>query len=105
MRPLYALRPRLYGEGHQHHRDGQGHRGRQGVGVGIDKCTEAFQWPPPEHNPFLQEPSPIYVYGRALEGARGCIRACMIHLEETGRISRTFKNPFRKRKPWKIESG
>lgn len=71
--------------------------------IDIDKCTEAFQWPPPEHNPFLKEPHPIYVYGRALEGARGCIRACMIHLEETGKLSRTFKNPFRKRKPWKIE--
>lgn len=70
--------------------------------IDIEKCAQAFQWPPPEHNPFLKEPSPIYVYGRALEGARGCIRACMIHLEETARISRTFKNPFRKRKPWKI---
>jgi len=39
-------------------------------------------------------------YGRALEGASGCIRACMIHLEEQGKLSNRFKNPFRKGKPW-----
>jgi len=38
----------------------------------------------------------------AIEGARGCIRACMIHLEETGRIKAKFHNPFRKRKPWRL---
>jgi len=38
----------------------------------------------------------------AIEGGRGCIRACMIHLEETGRIKNLFKNPFRKRKPWRL---
>ncbi len=69
----------------------------------VARCKVGFQWPDPEHNPFLIEPSPVYVYGRALEGARGCIRACMIHLEEEGRITKTFKNPFRKRKPWRIQ--
>lgn len=33
-------------------------------------------------------------------GARGCIRACMDHLEKTGRIEAKFRNPFRKKKPW-----
>jgi len=37
-------------------------------------------------------------------GARGCIRACMIHLEEKNKIKNTFKHPFRRRKPWKLES-
>ncbi len=36
----------------------------------------------------------------AICGAAGCIRACMIHLEERGRITQTFKTPFRLRKPW-----
>lgn len=36
----------------------------------------------------------------AIEGGKGCIRACMIHLEKEGRIKNVFKNPFRKRKPW-----
>ena len=37
-----------------------------------------------------------------IEGAKGCIRACMIHLEKDGKIKNVFKNPFRKRKPWKL---
>jgi len=42
-------------------------------------------------------------HGGALEGARGCMRACFIHLEETGRIKKVFKNKFRVRKPWRLE--
>ncbi len=42
-------------------------------------------------------------HNSAVEGARGCIRACMIHLEETGRIKASFKEPFRKRKPWALK--
>ena len=41
-------------------------------------------------------------YGSAMCGGRGCLRACMVHLEETGRLSREFKSPFRKRKPWRL---
>jgi len=37
-----------------------------------------------------------------IEGAKGCIRACMIHLEQQGKLKNTFKEPFRKRKPWKL---
>ncbi len=43
-------------------------------------------------------------YGRALEGAKGCIRACMVHLEEQGRVKNAFKEPFRRRKPWKLDA-
>ena len=42
----------------------------------------------------------VYDHNPAIEGARGCIRACMIHLEKEKRIKNLFKNPFRKRKPW-----
>ena len=83
------------------------------------KCRQCFESPPPEFNPFVvtdedregfarpadegyYKIGPQYGYGRALEGARGCIRACMVHLEETGRISNRFHNPFRKRKPWRL---
>jgi ferredoxin len=41
-------------------------------------------------------------YGPALCGGRGCLRACMVHLEETGALSRQFETPFRKRKPWRL---
>jgi ferredoxin len=45
---------------------------------------------------------PIYMYARALEGASGCIRACMIHLEQQGKLDCTFDHPFRKKTPWRI---
>jgi ferredoxin len=45
---------------------------------------------------------PEYDYGRAIEGARGCIRACMVHLDEQGKLQNKFKSPFRKREPWKL---
>ncbi len=36
----------------------------------------------------------------AVCGALGCIRGWLIHLEEKKKIFRTFKNKFRRRKPW-----
>lgn len=53
------------------------------------------------YNEFVKWKEP-YGYNPAIEGARGCIRACMIHLEQTGKIKNTFKNPFRKKAPWKL---
>ncbi len=41
-------------------------------------------------------------YGSAICGGRGCLRACMVHLEETGKLTRTFERPFRTRKPWRL---
>jgi hypothetical protein len=38
----------------------------------------------------------------AVCGARGCIRACMMHLEKTGRIEQTFENEFRRRPMWEL---
>lgn len=52
--------------------------------------------------PYNSSSTSIFHLPGAVEGARGCIRACFIHLEETGKISNQFKNPFRKRAPWKI---
>ena len=42
-------------------------------------------------------------HGSALEGARGCMRECYIHLEKTGKLTKKFHTPFRKRKPWVID--
>ncbi len=58
---------------------------------------------PTAFNPFIASPAPLYEYGRAIEGARGCVRACMIHLEQQGKLQNKFKTPFRRRKPWKLE--
>jgi hypothetical protein len=32
------------------------------------------------------------------------MRACMIHLEQQGRITNQFQNPFRTRPPWRLQS-
>ena len=53
-----------------------------------------------ELNPFDGDYPRRYEYGRALEGGSGCIRACMIHLEERRKIKNLFKNKFREGKPW-----
>lgn len=88
--------------------------------INYDKCSRYFCGASEEFNPFMiseedragfQQPvgraqqykvSPTYDYGRALEGARGCIRACMIHLEEQGKLGNTFDQPFRRRKAWRL---
>ncbi|MCK4602690.1 MAG: hypothetical protein KAU28_09500, partial [Phycisphaerae bacterium] len=88
--------------------------------IDFEKCSRGFCGGASAYNPFMltaedeegfNQPvhqaqqykvHPQYVYGRALEGARGCIRACMIHLETQGKLKNTFKNPFRRRKPWRL---
>ena len=88
--------------------------------INYDLCSRYFCGGSKEHNPFLVSPedeegflqpvyraqqykvSPVYEYGRGLEGARGCIRACMVHLEEQGKLRNAFHHPFRRRKPWRL---
>ena len=43
-------------------------------------------------------------YNSALCGGRGCIRACMVHLEERGVLSNQCETPFRRRKPWRLST-
>ncbi|MFO7956675.1 MAG: (4Fe-4S)-binding protein [Candidatus Brocadiia bacterium] len=54
-------------------------------------------------SPFESKPPNLYEYGKAICGARGCMRACMIHLEERGVLENTFKQPFRRRQPWRVD--
>jgi hypothetical protein len=56
------------------------------------------------HRPFCGELKPVYEYARAVEGARGCMRACMVHLEEQGKLSNRFHQPFRRRPPWTLRA-
>ncbi len=80
--------------------------------IDMEKCAKGFCGGAASANPFMvtdaekkdfgynyKLPS-MYWYARALEGASGCIRACMIHLEEQGKLKNKFKDTFRKRKPW-----
>jgi epoxyqueuosine reductase len=91
--------------------------------IDYHKCSRFFCGASKEHNPFMvshadeegfrqevgaaqqYKVSPTYWYGRALEGASGCIRGCMVHLEERGILQNQFKSPFRKKKPWRISVG
>ena len=56
-----------------------------------------------ELNPFMKEYPRRYGYGRALGGASGCIRACMVHLEKRGVLKNQFSRPFRPGKPWRLD--
>ncbi len=90
--------------------------------IDFERCSRAFCGGRRETNPFMLTPEdeagfsqhvwtaqhyklpPTYDYGRAIEGAAGCMRACMVHLEEQGSLKNTFKAPFRRRKPWRLGS-
>ncbi len=54
-------------------------------------------------SPFKKKPGNIYTHGQAICGARGCMRACMINLEERGVVENQFEKPFRRRKPWSVD--
>lgn len=92
----------------------------------VDRCTFAYAGGVKEFSPFAPPDLPpldetskdvwkwlneipynraavgIFHHQGASGGARGCIRACMIHLEEEGRIKARFHNPFRKRAQWQL---
>ena len=68
-------------------------------------------WPPAWHNkfkaseisPFRRAPNPLYNAGKAVCGAKGCTRACMVSLERRGVLKNKFVNPFRTQKPWSVD--
>ena len=84
-------------------------------------CFNAYRGGVPEYNPFDVEAKGLdteakdremqrnfgYVrymrHNHALEGARGCMRECYIHLEKKGVLKNKFHNPFRTSKPWVID--
>lgn len=55
-----------------------------------------------ENLPYCRNAWDSYHHPSAICGARGCMRACMIHLEETACISNVFRSKFRMRKPWRL---
>jgi len=56
-------------------------------------------------SPFIQDYPSYYGYGNAVEGAKGCIRACYAHLESKGVLKHKFHDKFRKEKTWSITPG
>jgi len=53
-------------------------------------------------SPFRTAPSRLYNSGKAVCGAAGCTRACMISLEARGLLGNKFHAPFRTSKPWRV---
>jgi ferredoxin len=88
--------------------------------IDMVKCSVGFCGGNKHFNPFAVTPEdeagfaqevgraqqyklpPMYNYARALEGAAGCLRACMIHLEQQGKLHNAFRSEFRRRKPWRL---
>ncbi|MGB2821726.1 MAG: hypothetical protein WBF17_12145, partial [Phycisphaerae bacterium] len=78
-------------------------------------CAKVHAGRDPRFSPFFngteadgEEPS----YNRFLQHrfrhlavcvGRGCLRACLDHLEKTGRIEKTYKTPFIERERWKLD--
>lgn len=55
-------------------------------------------------SPYSVKAYESYHHPGAICGARGCQRACMIHLEEAGKLENKFHHPFRIRKQWRLNS-
>ena len=52
--------------------------------------------------PYCRNAWESYHHPGAICGARGCQRACFIHLEEQDKLQNRFYRPFRIRKPWRL---
>ena len=80
------------------------------------KCRPAHQGWDKRFSPFLtedsmpQNPPEYYRFldqrfnQRSICGGRGCIRACLDHLEKTGRIRQTFVTPLIDQPPWELDA-
>ena len=80
-----------------------------------DRCVRIHQGWDPCYSPFLaadsspDNPPPYYRFidhrfrHHSICGARGCVRACMDHLEKTGRIEKRFRTPMVEGEQWVIE--
>ncbi len=60
-------------------------------------------WGLARNTPYSTAGWESYHHPGAICGARGCQRACFMHLEEQGKLSNKFRRPFRIRKPWKLD--
>ena len=65
----------------------------QGLNGGLDHELDPFDGKYPNQ----------FGYGRAIEGACGCMRACFIHLEKRRKIKNLFHNEFRTSPQWEVD--
>jgi ferredoxin len=83
--------------------------------VDFEKCLHVHTGWDPRYSPFVggdstaENPPPYYQFldhrfrHRSICGGRGCIRACMDHLEKTGRIEKQYATPMIEGRQWMIE--
>jgi len=67
-----------------------------------ENTKKAGKFKPSSISPFAKAPKHLYNSGKAICGAKGCTRACMVSLEKRGVLKNKFENPFRTSKPWKV---
>ena len=63
----------------------------------------AGKYKPSSISPFNSAPKRLYNTGKAICGAKGCTRACMVSLERRGVLKNKFESPFRTGKPWTVD--
>jgi len=61
------------------------------------------QYKPSSISPFRRKLATMFECGERICAGKGCIRACMIGLEERKAVENTFKTPFRKRPVWSVD--
>lgn len=71
----------------------------------FDRFSSAWagKFKPSEISPFSKAPKRLYNSGKAICGAKGCTRACMVSLEKRGVLKNKFESPFRTAKPWTVD--
>lgn len=67
-----------------------------------DTKKRTGNYKPSSISPFNTAPRNLYNSGKAICGAKGCTRACMISLEKRGVLKNKFHSPFRTQKPWSV---
>lgn len=65
-------------------------------------ASRADKYKASEISPFAKAPRNLYNTGKAICGAKGCTRACMISLEKRGVLKNKFHSPFRTEKQWTV---
>jgi len=70
-----------------------------------DYIPGSDKYKPAHFSPFYHKPRNLYNTGKAICGAAGCTRACMVSLERRGVLKNKFANPFRPvgTKPWRLD--
>lgn len=67
------------------------------LGLPKDSCR------PSSICPFYEKQVNQFTHGEAICAGKGCMRACMVSLEQRRRMTNTFKEPFRTQPPWSID--